>query len=212
MTGLSTDRGWPEQRAPAPASDEISEPSTSGTSHRDDGFIQHKVRCDAGNAAAAPRLRTHAMLAVPCACAGVRRCNHHARWFQVLKTDTLAGLAVKYGIHVSAGLGGPLGSHWTGRLGSPTLGSWEDLQTITGRSLIVCMTSRQTGSGLLHSWCWVMCPLVPRLPPNRRRCGHVPDDCILQVGDIKRANGLLSDSAMFAREFINIPTRQMPIG
>ncbi|KAF8059177.1 hypothetical protein HT031_005349 [Scenedesmus sp. PABB004] len=32
------------------------------------------------------------------------------------------------------------------------------------------------------------------------------------VSDIKRANGILSDNAMFARECIKIPTGQMPIG
>lgn len=100
MTDL-TDRGWvgvsaavppqvEEERPAAPPSEELSEPSTSGLSQRDDGFIQHKI----------------------------------------VKTDTLAGLAVRYGITVS---------------------------------------------------------------------------------DIKRANGLLSDSAMFAREYINIPTRHLPL-
>lgn len=34
----------------------------------------------------------------------------------------------------------------------------------------------------------------------------------LQVSDIKRANGLLSDSAMFARDTVLIPTRPIPIG
>ncbi|KAI8471893.1 MAG: hypothetical protein J3K34DRAFT_520248 [Monoraphidium minutum] len=33
----------------------------------------------------------------------------------------------------------------------------------------------------------------------------------IHVSDIKRANGLLSDSAMFAREFILIPTKQLPM-
>jgi len=33
-----------------------------------------------------------------------------------------------------------------------------------------------------------------------------------QVSDIKRSNGLLSDTAMFAREYIRIPTGQLPIG
>ncbi len=34
----------------------------------------------------------------------------------------------------------------------------------------------------------------------------------MQVSDIKRANGLLSDSAMFARDNILIPTRPIVIG
>eukprot|EP00882_Tetradesmus_deserticola_P010968 GHRQ01011602.1.p1 GENE.GHRQ01011602.1~~GHRQ01011602.1.p1 ORF type:complete len:271 (+),score=48.08 GHRQ01011602.1:340-1152(+) len=34
----------------------------------------------------------------------------------------------------------------------------------------------------------------------------------ITVSDIKRANGILSDNAMFAREFIKIPTTQLPIG
>jgi LysM repeat protein len=35
---------------------------------------------------------------------------------------------------------------------------------------------------------------------------------IVQVSDIKRANGILSDNAIFARELIKIPTAQLPIG
>ncbi|KAF6257014.1 hypothetical protein COO60DRAFT_49052 [Scenedesmus sp. NREL 46B-D3] len=34
----------------------------------------------------------------------------------------------------------------------------------------------------------------------------------ITVSDIKRANGILSDNAFFAREFIKIPTTQLPIG
>jgi hypothetical protein len=34
---------------------------------------------------------------------------------------------------------------------------------------------------------------------------------MLQVSDIKRINGILSDNAMFAREFIKIPTGQVPM-
>uniref|UniRef100_A0A383WL34 LysM domain-containing protein n=1 Tax=Tetradesmus obliquus TaxID=3088 RepID=A0A383WL34_TETOB len=34
----------------------------------------------------------------------------------------------------------------------------------------------------------------------------------ITVSDIKRANGILSDNAMFAREFVKIPTAQLPIG
>ena len=34
----------------------------------------------------------------------------------------------------------------------------------------------------------------------------------VQVSDIKRANGLLADSAMFAKDTLLIPTRPMPIG
>ena len=34
----------------------------------------------------------------------------------------------------------------------------------------------------------------------------------MQVADIKRANGLLSDTAMFAKDCLLIPTRSMPIG
>ena len=34
--------------------------------------------------------------------------------------------------------------------------------------------------------------------------------CLLQVSDIKRANGLLSDSAMFAKDKLLIPTQAMP--
>ena len=33
---------------------------------------------------------------------------------------------------------------------------------------------------------------------------------LLQVADIKRANGLLSDSAMFAKDKLLIPTQAMP--
>lgn len=33
-----------------------------------------------------------------------------------------------------------------------------------------------------------------------------------QVSDIKRANGLLSDTAMFARDSLVIPLRSMPVG
>lgn len=70
MTDYQTDRGWvgvpvatavpvEEERHAAPSS-EISEPSTSGLSQREDGFIQHKVRPDLGCAsvAAAPAVRT----------------------------------------------------------------------------------------------------------------------------------------------------------
>lgn len=32
-----------------------------------------------------------------------------------------------------------------------------------------------------------------------------------QVSDIKRANGILSDNAMFAREHVKIPTGTMPL-
>lgn len=34
----------------------------------------------------------------------------------------------------------------------------------------------------------------------------------VQVSDIKRANNLLSDTGMFAREFVLIPTQQLPVG
>lgn len=47
---------------------------------------------------------------------------------------------------------------------------------------------------------------VTRLLLLRRGC------LLVQVSDIKRANGILSDNAMFAREFIKIPTAQLPIG
>jgi hypothetical protein len=33
----------------------------------------------------------------------------------------------------------------------------------------------------------------------------------VQVSDIKRANGILSDNAMFAREHIKIPTGSIPL-
>ena len=33
-----------------------------------------------------------------------------------------------------------------------------------------------------------------------------------QVSDIKRANGLLTDTAMFARPYVHIPTSQLPVG
>ena len=38
------------------------------------------------------------------------------------------------------------------------------------------------------------------------------DHMCLQVADIKRANGLLSDSAMFAKDTLLIPTRSLPVG
>lgn len=34
----------------------------------------------------------------------------------------------------------------------------------------------------------------------------------MQVSDIKRANGLLADSAMFAKDTLLIPTRPLPVG
>jgi hypothetical protein len=34
----------------------------------------------------------------------------------------------------------------------------------------------------------------------------------VSVLDIRRTNGLLADSALFARDFVHIPTRQLPIG
>jgi hypothetical protein len=36
--------------------------------------------------------------------------------------------------------------------------------------------------------------------------------CVHQVADIKRANGLLTDTAMFGRETVLIPTQQLPLG
>lgn len=33
-----------------------------------------------------------------------------------------------------------------------------------------------------------------------------------QVADIKRANGLLSDTAMFAKEYLLIPSKSMSVG
>ena len=33
-----------------------------------------------------------------------------------------------------------------------------------------------------------------------------------QVSDIKRANGLLADSAMFGKDTLLIPTRPLPVG
>ena len=38
---------------------------------------------------------------------------------------------------------------------------------------------------------------------------HVP---MCQVADIKRANGLLSDTAMFAKEYLLIPSKSMCVG
>ena len=35
--------------------------------------------------------------------------------------------------------------------------------------------------------------------------------CCFQVSDIKRANGILSDNAMFAREHVKIPTGSLPL-
>ena len=35
---------------------------------------------------------------------------------------------------------------------------------------------------------------------------------VLQVADIKRANSLLSDSAMFAKDTVLIPTQKMTCG
>lgn len=55
-------------------------------------------------------------------------------------------------------------------------------------------------------------PLFPPAPTefgtNRPRA---PSACT-QVSDIKRANGLLSDTAMFARDTLLIPTRPLPVG
>lgn len=38
-----------------------------------------------------------------------------------------------------------------------------------------------------------------------------PSASLLQVSDIKRVNGILSDNAMFAREHIKIPTGSVPM-
>lgn len=51
-------------------------------------------------------------------------------------------------------------------------------------------------------------PAPTELGANRPRA---PSACT-QVSDIKRANGLLSDTAMFARDTLLIPTRPLPVG
>lgn len=48
------------------------------------------------------------------------------------------------------------------------------------------------------------CPYSTMLAPDEDLYGF------LQVADIKRANGLLSDSAMFAKDKLLIPTKAMP--
>lgn len=44
-------------------------------------------------------------------------------------------------------------------------------------------------------------------------CVRLPGSCLraAQVSDIKRANGILSDNAMFAREHVKIPTGSIPL-
>jgi hypothetical protein len=34
----------------------------------------------------------------------------------------------------------------------------------------------------------------------------------ISVADIKRANGLLTDASLFARDYVSIPTKQMAVG
>ena len=80
---------------------------------------------------------------------------------QVTKLDTMAGLAIRYGVSVGA---------------CPCL-------QCTSRHVCLFYTSS----------------LV-----------FYQDACSLQVADIKRANGLLSDSAMFAKDKLLIPTQAMP--
>jgi hypothetical protein len=54
------------------------------------------------------------------------------------------------------------------------------------------------------------CSRPGRLP--QAKCRRLTYACVQQVADIKRTNSLLSDSAMFARDTLLIPTRPLPMG
>lgn len=75
-----------------------------------------------------------------------------------------------------------------------------------------CWTGDQIqccGERPFDGWVCASCPF----PPQREPCFRLtPHDCVQQVADIKRTNSLLSDSAMFARETLLIPTRPLPMG
>lgn len=88
---------------------------------------------------------------------------HPVPCLQVTKLDTLAGLAIKHNVSVSAR----------------------------------CSTC----------WCQPKLHILCHLKQKRVLCLGV---CV-QVADIKRVNGLLSDSALYARSSILIPTQIVPM-
>lgn len=61
---------------------------------------------------------------------------------------------------------------------------------------------------LLYALCSLNC--LPSTLHSPRCVMHCGTAC-MQVSDIKRVNGILSDSVMFAREHIKIPTGIVPM-
>lgn len=51
-------------------------------------------------------------------------------------------------------------------------------------------------------------------PPVQVAAGHSAAAALpsVQVSDIKRANGMLADNAMFGKDTLLIPTRPLPVG
>ncbi len=153
------------QEQPASCSSSGGESTSTQGERLDDYFVRHKV-----GAFLRPR---------PCAAAAAarqycrlihHRCCPSRLLLQLSKHDTLAGLAVKYNVTVSAPPGLPAG----------------------------CPDSSRAAVAPFRSG---------RLSPSQRCCLQTT-----QVSDIKRANGLLADSAMFAKDTLLIPTRPLPVG
>lgn len=67
----------------------------------------------------------------------------------------------------------------------------------------VCLLA---GHCLVSSWHFGQPIQCAQTAPSDKTTG------IRQVADIKRANGLLSDTAMFAKEYLLIPSKSMSVG
>lgn len=126
---------------------------------------------------------------------------------QVAKNDTLEGLAVKYNVTVRLQPSNqPTNSPMSRR------GRWAARRAWFSHTWFSLLTSCRAGASMACRYSSALCPHYLRpchMPPTRCRLLRCSGR---QVSDIKRANALLADTAMFAKDTLLIPTRPLPIG
>lgn len=86
--------------------------------------------------------------------------------------------------------------------------------TLAGLAIRYNVSVSEKQGGGWHCCCALPCCWGVHTAKKRGDRTCVPDltSVLQQVADIKRANGLLSDSALYAMETIQIPTKLLPVG
>ena len=114
--------------------------------------------------------------------------DQHQLMAQVSRLDTLAGIALKYNV--------PVGACLRGRHGQL------HAEPPTAHIAMHARVGRVTSHCTVHAGC---CCCSCRL--RNAFCALTP-----QLADIKRFNGLLSDTAMYGRDTLLIPKNLLPVG